>query len=201
MHISDGVVGTPVIIAGGAIALGMCGLAARNIKDEEIPRIAIFTAAFFIASTIRIPMGMTSVHLIFTGLVGVVLGFRAFLVFPVGLLLQAVLLGHGGITTIGVNACVFGFPAWFSYKLFCWLRGEGNKRLFLAGTAAGAAGVIFAGLVWAAVVMSAGEPLVPVAKFVFILHLPVAAIEGILTGLCVRYLAAGKPELIHEPNP
>ncbi len=198
MHISDGVVGAPVVVAGAALALGMCGLAARNVRDEEIPRIALFTGAFFIASQIRFPWGFTSVHLVFTGLIGAVLGCRAFLAFTVGLALQALLTGHGGITTIGVNACIFGFPALMVYKLFVWIRSRGEQWVFVGGVVAGAAGVILSGLFWAVVVMSAGEPLIPVAEFVFVLHLPVAILEGIVTGFCVRYLSLGRPELLQE---
>ncbi len=198
MHISDGVVGTPTVVAGAAVALAMCGLAARKVRDEEIPKIALFTGAFFIASQIRFPWGITSVHLVFTGLVGAVLGFRAFLVFTVGLALQAILTGHGGVTTIGVNACIFGFPALIAYRLFTWIRSQGERWIFAGGAAAGAVGVILSGLFWAAIVMSAGEPLVPVAKFVFVLHLPVAILEGIVTGFCVRYLSIGRPELLQE---
>ena len=47
-----------------------------------------------------------------------VLGWRAGLAIPVGLFLQAVLLGHGGISTLGVNACVMTLPALAAGGLF-----------------------------------------------------------------------------------
>jgi cobalt/nickel transport system permease protein len=86
-------------------------VACYRVRDEEIPRIALMTAAFFVASLIHIRVGPTSVHLLLNGLVGVVLGRRAGLAIPLGLFLQAALLGHGGFTSLGVNACVMTAPA------------------------------------------------------------------------------------------
>src|SRR6516162_7120099 len=106
VHISDGVLTTPWLAVGfGGLALLLL-IGCRRVRDEEIPRIALLTAAFFVASLIHLRVGPTTVHLLLNGLVGVVLGRRAGLAIPVGLLLQALLFQHGGITTLGVNACV-----------------------------------------------------------------------------------------------
>jgi cobalt/nickel transport system permease protein len=80
------------------------------------------TAAFFVASLIHVRVLHTSVHLLLTGLVGVVLGRRAALAIPIGLFLQAALIGHGGLTTIGVNSCVMTIPAVCAWQLFVALR-------------------------------------------------------------------------------
>jgi len=93
-----------------------------RVRDEEIPRIALLTSAFFVASLIHVRLGPTSVHLLLNGLVGVILGWRAGLAIPVGLALQAVLLGHGGFSTIGVNASVMTIPALLCGGLFSLLR-------------------------------------------------------------------------------
>jgi cobalt/nickel transport system permease protein len=93
-------------------------VACYRVRDEEIPRIALLTAAFFVASLIHIRVGPTSVHLLLNGLVGVILGRRAGLAIPVGLALQAALLGHGGFSSLGVNACVMTFPALMAGGLF-----------------------------------------------------------------------------------
>lgn len=201
MHLTDGVVDYPTCIGGAAIALGMCGLAARNVRDEEIPRIALLTAAFFVASLVHFPVGGTSVHLIFNGLVGVLLGFRAFLVFPVGLALQALLLQHGGVTVIGVNACIFGFPAWAAYGVFCLLGRSRFGEGFAAGSFAGGLGVIFSGLILAAVLYAVGEQMRVVAQYTLLCHLVVAVFEGIVTGFCVRYLSVGRPHLLRGSQP
>src|SRR6266581_2825350 len=96
VHISDGVLTAPWLVGGFVLAALLLALAALRIRDEEIPRIAILTAAFFVSSLIHIRVGPTSIHLLLTGLVGVLLGPRAPLAIFVGLVLQATLIGHGG---------------------------------------------------------------------------------------------------------
>jgi cobalt/nickel transport system permease protein len=67
---------------------------------------------------IHIRVGPTSVHLLLNGLVGVILGKRACVAIPVAIVLQAVLLGHGGFQTLGVNAVVITLPALFAGWFF-----------------------------------------------------------------------------------
>ncbi len=116
VHISDGVLGWPWLVGGFILAALMLLLATMRLREEEVPRIAILTAAFFVSSLIHIRVGPTSMHLLLTGLVGVLLGLRAPLAIFVGLVLQAVLIGHGGYYSLGVNACAMTAPA-----LLCWM--------------------------------------------------------------------------------
>lgn len=121
VHLSDGVLVWPWLLGGfllAAIALGLC---ARRIDDDEIPRIGILTAAFFVASSIRVPVGPTSVHLLLNGLVGILLGPRAVIAVAVGLVLQAVLLGHGGYSALGINAVIIAVPALLARPLYHYL--------------------------------------------------------------------------------
>src|SRR5262245_32385819 len=121
VHISDGVL-TPEWLAGGFLLAGVLAFVGSwRIRDEEIPRVALMTAAFFVVSLIHVPVGGTSVHLLLTGLVGVILGWRAALAIPVGLFLQAALLNHGGFSSLGVNSCVMVLPALLAWQLFAGL--------------------------------------------------------------------------------
>ncbi|HZY90247.1 MAG TPA: energy-coupling factor ABC transporter permease, partial [Gemmataceae bacterium] len=78
----------------------------------------------------------------------------------VGLGLQAVLLGHGGFTTVGVNACVMALPALLAGWLFAglkrvsWLRHRGARA---AVVAAGVAALLL-GLIFGAVVVATNPP-------------------------------------------
>src|SRR4051812_17370761 len=105
VHISDGMLSWPWLLAGFALAGALALLAAYRVRDEEIPRIALLSAAFFVASSIHVKLGPSSTHLLLNGLVGIVLGWRAPLAILLGVTLQAVLIPHGGLTTIGVNTC------------------------------------------------------------------------------------------------
>ena len=85
VHISSGVLANGWII-GGFIGLAILLLPAFwKLTEDDIPRIGVFTAAFFIASSLRIPLGFASVHLVLNGLIGVTLGRRAMLAVAVGL--------------------------------------------------------------------------------------------------------------------
>src|SRR5436309_8202046 len=106
VHISDNILTAPWWLGGFVLAAFLFFLGSRRLQDEEVPRIALLTAAFFIASLVHVRVPPTSVHLILNGLVGVVLGWRACLAIPVGLFLQALLIQHGGFTTLGINTCI-----------------------------------------------------------------------------------------------
>ncbi len=90
MHIVDGVLSTPVLAAGIITTVLGTTLGLRSISDEKLSQAAVLAACFFVASLIHIPLGPSSVHLIFNGLLGLLLGWAAFPVVLIGLILQAV---------------------------------------------------------------------------------------------------------------
>ncbi len=103
MHISDGILAPSVLVGGFVVGGGLAVAGLWRMRDREYPLVGIMTASFFVASLLGVPMPPTSVHLTLNSLVGITLGRRCFPAIFVALLLQAVLLGHGGITTLGVN--------------------------------------------------------------------------------------------------
>lgn len=203
VHISDGVLSPPWLAAGFALAGLLALLAAYRVRDEEIPRIAILSAAFFIASLMHLRLGPTSVHLLLNGLVGVVLGRRAPLAILIGLGLQAALLGHGGFTTIGVNACVLTLPALLAGWMFAglqrlpWTAGKRRALFWIFGCVIGMTSVL-ATLVLQAVVLLWGgaEDWHQIVWLVFYAHLPIVLLEGVVLGFTVSFLARVKPEML-----
>jgi len=201
MHISDGVLSAPVCAGGYAAAAGIIALTLKRIKAENMPRVAITTSAFFVASLIHVPLGPTSVHLVLNGLVGVILGPAAFVSIFIGLLLQAILFQHGGITTLGVNAIMMGIPALVAYKLFN-LRNKFNFKRgeFIFGVVAGICGVLLGVVILALALITTGSEFVGVAKYAAFVHIPVMIIEGVVTGFVVSFLMKVKPEMIEEAH-
>jgi len=199
MHISDGVLSAPVCAGGYAAACGIIAATIRKIKVDEMPKVAVITSAFFVASLIHVPLGPTSVHLILNGLVGVILGPAAFVSIFVGLILQAFLFQHGGITTLGVNAIMMGTPALLAYELFK-LRNKFNFKAnsFIFGFLAGILGVFFGTVILALALITTGSEFVGVAKYAVLVHIPVMIIEGIVTGFIVSFLMKVKPEVLRE---
>ncbi len=199
MHISDGVLSAPVCAGGYAAALAIIAATIRKIKADNMPRVAVITSAFFVASLIHVPLGPTSVHLILNGLVGVILGPAAFVSIFVGLVLQAILFQHGGITTIGVNAIVMGVPALLAYRLFN-LRDKFNFKAnhFTFGILAGISGVLLGSAILASVLITTGSEFIGVAKYAVITHIPIMIVEGIVTGFIVSFLMKVKPEVLRQ---
>lgn len=236
VHISDGVL-TPLWLAGGF--LGMAVLAvwgARRLQEEEIPQIALLTAAFFVASAIHVRVGPTSAHLLLNGLLGVLLGRRAVLAIIVGIFLQAILFQHGGLSAIGINSCVMILPALLAWQLFIglnWLpviRRPGLRAALvfpiglLVGEVAALATIALncAVLLGSSQQLQGGMEVLALAEkiglpppaldgdssqgpwrllvlIVFLAHLPIASIEGIILGFTVGFLARVKPSLLRLP--
>jgi cobalt/nickel transport system permease protein len=198
VHISDGVLSPIYLIAGFVVAGLFLIPSLLRVREEEIPRIGLLTAAFFVASSIHVRVGPGSVHLLLNGLVGVVLGRRAPLAIAVALVLQALLLGHGGFTTLGVNAVIMTLPALLAAIMFRNMDGaRGPNRAFWVGVLTGAVTVAGTALMYAVVLIDAGvEDFRIVALFGFAIHLPLALIEGLIVGVAASYLARVKPEMV-----
>jgi cobalt/nickel transport system permease protein len=277
VHISDGML-QPSWEWGGFAVAGLLALfGAWRIRDEEIPRVALLTAAFFVASLIHVPVpGGPKTHLLLNGLLGVVLGRRALLAVPIGLALQAALFGHGGFLSLGVNSVVIGLPALLAGWLFSglrrprWLRRPWFRAALVAGSVLGftlslvfavsllvtnrpsqladadlswanrvtfhpallAGAVLLASLAaWAerrlghapefslglvvgefavlvtillntvALIFGGRADWTSMALLTFLIHLPLAVVEGIILGFSVGFLARVKPEMFSPPAP
>ncbi len=197
MHISEGVLSAPVLSSGAAIAAVGVGLGLRNIKNENIPKVALLSSAFFVASLIHVPVGPSSVHLILNGLLGVMLGWAAFPAILLGLFLQAVLFQFGGLTTLGVNTVNMALPAVICYYLFRGtVRNEGKFLSSISGFLAGAVAVFTSGVLVALSLTLTGQYFLNAAKLILVAHIPVMAVEGVITASTLAFLRRVKPEIL-----
>jgi len=199
MHISDGVLTTPVWTGSYAVSVAIVVATIRKMPAEDIPKTAIMTSVFFVASLIHIPIGPTSVHLLLNGLIGILLGPLAFVSVFLGLILQAIFFQHGGITTIGVNSLMIGLPALLAYKIFDLRRNFSfklNETVF--GALSGGLAVFFSTLLLAVFLVSTGDVFIGAAKIVAIAHLPIIVVEAIIVGFIVSFISKVKPELLER---
>ena len=146
MHISEGILSGPVLVSGVVLAAAGTAIGLKKLDFERIPRAAILSAAFFVASLIHVPVGPSSVHLILNSIVGLVLGWGAFPVILVALVLQAIFFQFGGITTLGVNTMIMAVPAVACYYLFGGLVGKQPGIALPASFVCGAFSVFFGGI-------------------------------------------------------
>lgn len=200
VHLADGVLSIPVVALTSVGAATMVAYAIKGVQEEEIPKISLMTGAFFAISLIHIPIGPSSVHLMMGGLLGIVLGRRAPLAIFVGLLLQALLFHHGGITTLGANTLVLALPAMLAYKIFHSIRpGSPFLRGAIPGGAAplGSLGVLIIMLLLTD--QRFGDGNFSVINFLIVGHLPLAVIEAVITGAAVKLLMSTRPQIISKP--
>lgn len=199
MHISEGVLSTPVWISGAALTAGGVAWGLCKLDDERIPEVAILSSAFFVASLVHVPLGPSHVHLVLGGLLGLMLGWAAFPAMLVALFLQAVLFQFGGLTTLGVNTFVMAFPAVVCYFVFRRaVAGRTAGWSAVAGFLAGALAVGLAAALNMAALMATGEALEKPAWLIFYGHLPIMAIEGAITAAAIRFLRRVRPDLLQE---
>lgn len=196
MHISEGILSLPVLAAAGAVTAAGVALSLKTLNENLIPKTALLTAAFFLAGLIHVPIGPANMHLSLIGLMGLLLGPGAFIAVFTALLLQALLLQFGGITTLGVNTLIMGLPAVAAGLAFGRLATQGGKTAALAAFGAGALGVLGAAILAAAVLWQEGEALITAAKAVVLAHLPLAAVEGVITLLIAAFLLKNSPGLL-----
>ncbi len=141
MHIPDGFISPKVYIPAYAAAAGLWVYAARRVKrglsEEALPLIAVITALAFVLMMIAIPLpGGTSVHASGIGVLAVLFGvWVSFLSISMVLMIQALLFGVGGITSLPINAIAMGLAGGFAAAVgFRLIKNLSMKAaLFLAG--------------------------------------------------------------------
>ena len=196
MHIADGIVSGPVIAAGFGITAVLAAATMRNVDLEEIPKISVVTAVFFVANFIHIPLVVASIHLILNGLAGVILGKRAFMAIMLGVVLQA-FFGFGGVSVIGVNSVMLGGGALLAYGVWqCRNFVSIPNKEVVFGALAGAMGIFFSGCILALALATTGDAFITTAKLVLGWHVVLMILEGAVTGACVAFLLKTKPDLL-----
>jgi cobalt/nickel transport system permease protein len=197
MHISEGVLSPPVLIAGAALTVAGVAIGLKKMDTEKVPLVGVLSSAFFVASLIHVPVGPSAAHLVLNGLLGLLLGWNAFPAILVGLVLQALLFQYGGLTTLGINTFNMAMPAVCCYYLFA--RGIAHKHRGLAlGLAFGCGflAVFLSAILVALSLIFTGESFLAAANVLVVAHLPVMFIEGIVSAFCLGFLKKVKPEIV-----
>ena len=151
LHIPDGLM--PVWLWAGGLALALLLLArgSRAARGRSPQHVAYQGAlGGLMLAAMAIPLGPFEYHLTLAGPVGVLLGGAG--AFQVAFVVSAILalMGHGGLTVVGLNAIVLGAGATVACRAYRVVAGRLSPAPALAlGTAVGQA---VAGALWLAVV-------------------------------------------------
>ena len=165
-------------------------LAGRRLEPPEISKMGLLASVAFVSSLVHLPVAGASVHLGLFGLLGVLLGRRAFPVVFAALLFQTLLFQHGGLLALGVNALNMGAGA---------LAGWAVWRVGGVSESARAFGAGFFGALLPAVLMAAEFAAAGYGRgFYFIagLYAAVAAVEGLVTMAAIVFFRRTRPEIL-----
>ena len=212
MHIMEGYLPVSYCVAWGVVcvpflAAGMISLRKKlNENRRAMTLIAMAGAFVFVISSLKIPSVTGSCsHMTGTGLGAILFGPCAVSILGIIVLIfQAVLLAHGGLTTLGANTFSMAIAgpilSWGIYKLCQKMKVNRKVAVFLAACL----GDLFTYCVTSVQLALAypsevGGVSASVLKFLGVFaptQIPLALIEGILTVIVVMALESyAKPEL------
>jgi cobalt/nickel transport system permease protein len=204
MHIPDGfltgeaaLVGTATGTAGLAVCLRG---AARSMREKDLPLAGLAAAFFLVAEAPMVPITVgTQGHLLGGALAVALLGpWVGALTIAVVCAIQALVLGDGGITTLGLTITNLALvPAFVGYPLLLALRRV--MPVAFACAAVAAVSVLLAAAVFV-VELELGAAVsidrTAIAASILGSYAIIAALEAGLTFVIVRALVAVRPDLV-----
>ncbi|PZP12460.1 MAG: cobalt transporter CbiM [Aliarcobacter butzleri] len=199
MHISDGIISIEVATVSAVATLAFCVYSFRNLTNEKIALVASMSALFFVTSFIHIPFGVTQIHLMLIGFIGIFLGSLAFISIAIALILQALLLGFGGLSSLGANILVMALPAYLVYLIFkleILKRLNEKVKFFLVGFL----GVFISSLLLFSVLVFSKDEYLAVAYSIIAVNIPTMILEGIVTMFLLLYIKKSMPKLLKETS-
>jgi cobalt/nickel transport system permease protein len=216
MHLAEGLLPLPWAVGWSLVALPFVALGLRRLRakrEEPLhkPFVAMMAAAVFAISCLPVPVPTagTCSHPCGTGLAAILMGpLETVLVTVVALLLQALFLAHGGLSTLGADTVSMGVAgAFVGYGAFRALVALGASR----GVAAFAAGVLSDWATYATTAFqlasalhgtrSVGEAFGIVALAFVPTQLPLGLLEGALCVGALAFLEKRRPDLLGAAAP
>lgn len=211
MHISEGILPASWAIFWWVVILPFLYAGIRQVKRRRLldpsypPRLGLFGAAVFIISCMPVPVPVAGScsHPCGTGLAAIFIGpLATILVSFVALLIQALFLAHGGLSTLGGNTLsmgiVGGCTGYYTWQLL-------KKRVPLP-VAALAAGLLSDWATYATTSMelslALGKPGGRLQLFLVILaafvptQLPLGIFEGLMSWFAVKWFLKRRPDLL-----
>ncbi|MDP2183245.1 MAG: energy-coupling factor ABC transporter permease [Actinomycetota bacterium] len=214
IHIPDGVLPLWLWASGWIVALVLVGVAGRLAERHEmrrkVPLLGVLAALMLVAMSSEIvPLAY---HINLAVVAGVLLGPALAVIAAFIVEVVLAMLGHGGVTVLGLNTVVLSLEMVAGWALFRLLVGLLTRRR--AGLAAGVATVLalaisttaMVGVVWMGSATGATEigeatvgPGLSVARFAAVVYTlgPIGwLIEALVTAGILGYVARVRPTLV-----
>ena len=212
MHISEGILPAPwaglwFLLSLPFLAWGLRDLRVRSQQQPMLKSlVGLVGAAVFVISCMPIPVptaGSCS-HPCATGMAAILIGPTLTVVITsIALLLQALFLAHGGLTTLGADIVSMGVAGAFTgYGVFRLATAMGLPRwpaAFLAGVLSDWATYAVTSLELATALhgnASVGHAFAAVVLAFCPTQIPLGILEGFLTAAACRFIEARRPGLI-----
>ncbi|QKJ27154.1 CbiM family transporter [Aliarcobacter cibarius] len=199
MHISDGILTLEVTIVSTVVAFGFLFYSFKNLSNDKIALASAFSALFFVASFIHIPFGPTQIHLMLLGFIGIFLGSISIFSISLALILQALLLGFGGVSSIGANILIMGVSSYLVFLLFnLRILQKLNEKIkfFLVGFS----GILISSIILFFLLIFSKNEYENVAYSIFVINIPTMILEGLVTLFLFLYIKKAMPNLLKELN-
>jgi len=100
------------------------------------------------------------------------------------------------LTTIGVNTFTMAMPGVISQYIFSKMISRGGNLSFIGGFMGGIMSVLLSTILVSLALLKTERSFLAVVWTLLLMHLPISAIEGIITGFIVVYLKKVKPEAL-----
>ncbi len=212
MHIAEGILPLGWATLWIAVALPFVALGLKDLRRfressrHAMPLIGLVGAAVFIISCMPVPVPIAGScsHPCGTGLAAILVGpFITVLIASIALLLQALFLAHGGLTTIGADICSMGIAGAFTgYAVFRFsraLRVPVFAAALMAGLFSDWATYSATSLQLASALSGPGSwgSMFTALLLAFMpTQIPLGLFEGIITGGAYTFLVSRRPDLI-----
>jgi len=209
MHIPDAFIPITQGIVYWAIALVFIGLslrwARRDMDEEKIPLVAVLAAGIFALQSFNLPVSMgTSGHLVGGALAAIVLGspYAAVFIMTLVLIVQGIIFGDGGITTMGANILNMGVIGGFVGFYTFWGMMAATKNLTISAFTAAWFACVIPALAAAVELFIAGTfPLRAGLIAMGLYHALIGIIEGGVTVIAIRLIMTARPDIVKLDTP
>jgi cobalt/nickel transport system permease protein len=212
MHISEGILPFNWAVTWYVVAIPFIAIGLRKLKEaakDDLsfkPLVGLITAAVFIISCMPIPVPTagTCSHPCGTAISAILLTpFISVVVAAVALLIQALFLSHGGITTLGANIMSMGimgsFAGYFVFKTLRFLKVNLAVSGFFAGIIADWITYLSTSIELA-LGIHGDSPILPLFGKILLAfvptQLPLGILEGAITSGMVVLLYKKRPDLL-----
>lgn len=212
MHISEGILPFNWALFWYLLAIPVIAYGLKRVRELSAldlsfkPLLGFMAAVVFVISLMPVPVPVvgTCSHPVGVGISGIILGPAiSSLTATVALLLQALFLAHGGLSTLGANVFAMGvvgsFTGYLTFRALRGLKASLAVSGFMAGLLADWA-TYFTTALELALGIRGDSPFLPLFTKILVAfiptQLPLGILEGAITGGMLVLLNKKRPDLL-----